>query len=204
MFDEKYPEVDPNKKTAKDRWEAHYAGEGYLFGKEPVALLKSHLGALRKGKALDVGMGEGRNAVYLAAHGFQVQGVEIAPSALKKAGKLAEEKKVTVDIKPQNLDFYLMPLMGFDTIVMTYFRPVSRFFSELRRGLAVGGTLLIEAHTVEHFKTQNPPNPYLEFEDCFKPNELLHNLKDLQILYYKEMPEGNSHLVQLIAKKVNK
>ncbi len=204
MFDEKYPEVDPNKKTAKEKWEAHYAGDSYLFGKEPVSLLKTHLGALKKGKALDVGMGEGRNAVYLAAHGFQVQGVEIAPSALKKAAKLAEEKKVSVDIKPQNLDFFLMPLMGLDTIIMTYFKPVNRFYSEIKRGLAVGGTVLIEAYTVAHYRAQNPPNPYLEFEDCFKPNELLTALKDLHIIYYKEMPEGNSHLVQLIAQKVNR
>ena len=57
MFDEKYPEVDPNKKTAVQLWEERYANPGYLFGKEPVLTLKNYISVLQKGKTLDVGMG---------------------------------------------------------------------------------------------------------------------------------------------------
>lgn len=202
MLDEpQYPEHDPNKKTAPQLWEERYAGEGYLFGKEPCLLLKNMVSALRPGKALDIGMGEGRNTVFLAGKGFQIEGVDCSKAAVEKAKKLAAEKGVTIEAKTQNLDFFLMPLMKYDTIVMTYFRPQARFFSEIRRGLVAGGTFALEAYTVDHFKAQNPANPLLDFEECYKPNEVLSHLKDFHVLYYKELPEGNSHLVQLIAQK---
>jgi len=204
MFDDiQYPEIDPNKKNAVQLWDERYQKPEYLFGKEPSDFLKTFIGSLSKGAALDVAMGEGRNSVFLAEKGFKVEGLDCSAKAIEKAKKLATEKKVSVDAKVQNLDFYLMPLMKFNTIVMAYYRPATRFFSELKRGLVAGGTVLIEGYTVDHFK-KNQNNPYLDLDQCFKPNELLSHLKDLQVLYYKEMVEGNSHLVYAIAQKNQK
>lgn len=201
MFDEKYPEPDPNKKPAAQVWDERYAGEKYLFGKEPVLLLKNYLSILKPGKAVEIACGEGRNSVFLAQNGFQIEGVDCSKNAIEKAKKLAAEKNATAEFKTQNLDFFLMPLMKYDTIVMTYYRPQARFFSEVRRGLVAGGTFALEAYTVDHLRAQNVPNPNIDFEDCFKPNEVLSHLKDFHVLLYKEIPEGNSHTVQVIAKK---
>jgi SAM-dependent methyltransferase len=203
LDDFKYREPDPNKKPPAEVWNQRYAGESYLFGKEPVLALKSHVGQLRRGKAIEIAMGEGRNSVFLAQQGFEVEGIDCASVAIEKAKKLAAEKKVTGDFKVQNLDFFLMPLMKYDSIVMTYYRPLPRFFSEIRRGLVLGGTFLLEAYTVEQMR-QSPPNPILDFEECYKPNEILSHLKEFQILYYSELPEGQSHTVQVIARKVQK
>lgn len=203
MFDEKYPEVDPNKKQANEVWNERYGSSGYLFGKEPVLALKSYVGALKKGKTLDIAMGEGRNSVFLAANGFQVEGLDCSAKAIEKAKALAAEKNVQIDAKTQNLDFFLMPLMKYDSVVMTYYRPQARFFSEIRRGLVAGGTVLIEAYTSEHFKA-NPQQPGLDFDQCFKPNEILGLIKDLHVLLYREIPEGKTHIVQCIAEKRNK
>jgi tellurite methyltransferase len=204
MFDEKYPEVDPNKRTAVQIWEERYGSSGYIFGKEPVLALKNHVSALRKGKALDVAMGEGRNSVYLASQGFQVEGVDCSAKAIEKAKALAAEKKVSIEAKTQNLDFFLMPLMKYDTILMTYYKPAQRFFSEIRRGLVQGGTFLLEAYTTEHMKGEGSKNPLIDFDQCYKPNEILHQLKEFHIMFYKEIPDGNSHLVQVIAQKTGK
>lgn len=202
LDDMNYPEPDPNKKTAQQVWDERYGGEGYLFGKEPIPFLKHYLNVLSKGKAIDIAMGEGRNAVFLAQQGFEVSGIDCSSKAVEKARKLAQEKNVPLDAKVQNLDFFLMPLMKYDTIIMTYFRPLVRFFSEIRRGLVLGGTFAFEAHTVEHYKQF--PNPLVAFEECYKPNEVLHNLREFQILFYREIPEGNAHLVQAIALKAKK
>lgn len=204
MFDDiQYPEVDPNKKNAQQLWEERYAQSGYLFGKEPTDFLKTFIQQLTKGSALDVAAGEGRNAVFLAQQGFKVEALDCSAKGIEKAKALAQEKKVTVDFKVQNLDFFLMPLMKYNTIVMAYYKPAPRFFSELKRGLSAGGTVVIEGYTTEHFK-KNSQNGYLDLDQCFKPNEVLGHLKDLQVLYYKEMAEGNSHLVHAIAQKVHK
>ncbi len=202
MFDEKYPEVDPNKKTALQIWEERYAGTSYLFGKEPALVLKNHFGVLRKGKTLDIATGEGRNAVFLAEKGFTVEGIDCSKKAIDKAKQLAEEKKVTADFKTQNLDFFLMPLMKYDTVSMMYFKPQGRFFSEIRRGLVAGGTFVMEAYLTEQVRlnTSNP-NPNIDFDQCYKPNEVLGLLKEFDVLFYQELPEGNTHTVQVIARK---
>lgn len=201
MFDDiQYPEADPNKKSALDLWQERYSGEGYLFGKEPSPLVKSFASHLLKGPTLDVAMGEGRNSAFLASQGFQVEGLDCSPRAIEKANQLAKEKKVIIQAKVQNLDFFLMPLMKYSSIVMAYYKPAPRFFSELKRGLVAGGTLLIEGYTTEHLK-KNSQNPNLDFEQCFKPNELLGHLKDLHVIYYKEMAEENNQFVYAIAKK---
>ena len=202
MFDEKYPELDPNKKSATEIWEARYSSPSYLFGKEPILSLKNFVQNLKSGKVLDVAMGEGRNAVFLAEKGFQVEGMDCSTKAIQKAKSLAEEKKVGVEAKVQNLDFFLMPLMKYDSIVMSYFKPLPRFFSEIKRGLVMGGTVLFEAYTTEHFKLQSPANPLIDLDQCFKPNELLAQLKDFHLLYYHEMGEGNAHWVRAIGRKV--
>ena len=201
LDDFKYPEPDPNKKTAAEIWNSRYAGDKYLFGKDPVLSLKNFMSYLRKGKALDIAMGEGRNTVFLAQQGFQAEGIDCSSVAIEKAKNLAEEKKTAIETKTQNLDFFLMPLMKYDTILMTYFKPLPRFFSEVKRGLVAGGTFLFEAYTVEHLRHQSPPNPNIDFEECYKPNEVLAHLKEFQILYYKELPDGNAHTIQCIARK---
>ena len=65
-------------------WDKKYGTEAYIFGKEPVAFLREHIDVLPKGKALDVAMGEGRNAVFLAKNGFEVDGCDISEIAVKK------------------------------------------------------------------------------------------------------------------------
>ena len=205
MFDEiEYREPDPNKKTAQEIWEARYAGDKYLYGKEPSLSLKTYFEILKKGKALDVAMGEGRNAVFLAEKGFEVEGCDCSPKAVEKAKKLAQEKNVKLEAKVQNLDFFLMPLMKYDTVIMTNFKPLPRFFSEIRRGLVLGGTCVLEAYTVDHYKEYQGKDPNLDFDQCYKPNEMLRALKEFRILYYKEMKEGATHIVQAIAMKDQK
>lgn len=199
MDDFQYREPDPNKRPAADVWNERYAGSGYLFGKEPCLVVRNHVEALRKGKTLDVASGEGRNAVFLAKQGFVVEGVDCSSAAVEKAKRLAGEQGVSVDAKTQNLDFFLMPLMKYDTVLMTYFKPLPRFYSEIKRGLVAGGTVAIEAYLME--QARKHPTPTLDVDQCFKPNELLHALKDFEVLYYSELPQGAQYVVQAIAKK---
>lgn len=201
LDDFKYPEADPNKKTAQQIWDERYEGESFLFGKEPMPFLKHYVSSLKLGKAIDIGAGEGRNSVFLAQQGFTVDAIDCSTKGVEKIKRLAAEKNVQVEAKTQNLDFFLMPLMRYDTIVMAYFKPQARFFSEVRRGLVPGGTFLLEAYTVDHLRYQSTPNPMISIEDCYKPNEILSYLKEFHILYYKELPEGNSYSVQVIAQK---
>lgn len=200
MDDNLYPTHDPNKKTAPQLWDERYSGPDYLYGKEPSSFVRSYASLLKQGKLIDIATGEGRNLAYLASLGFECEGIDCSPKGIEKTKKLLEEKKVKAEARIVNLDFFLMPLMKYDSVVMTYFRPMPRFFSEIRRGLVMNGTFLLEACTVEHYK--NPKNQTnLDFDQCYKENEVLKLLKDFTVLYYKEMKEGDSVIVQALAQK---
>ena len=59
---------------------------------EPASFLVENLALLRRGTALDIAMGEGRNAVFLARQGFAVEGVDISPESVKKALEEAHQQ----------------------------------------------------------------------------------------------------------------
>ncbi len=69
----------------KNRWNKRYNTGEYLYGKKPLKFLKDKLNILVRGKALVLAMGEGRNAVFLAGNGFDVDGCDISEKAVEKA-----------------------------------------------------------------------------------------------------------------------
>ena len=73
-----------SKPKDKDRWNKKYDTEVYLFGEKPIPFLVDNIHILKKGIALDVAMGEGRNGVYLATQGFDVTGFDISEKGLEK------------------------------------------------------------------------------------------------------------------------
>jgi tellurite methyltransferase len=189
------------KENSKEWWEQKYAStDGYLYGKAPSPFLVEHVGLLKKGETVDVAMGEGRNAVFLAMKGFNVTGVDFSTTALDRAGRLAQESGVKIEPKSTDLDFFLIPLMKYDTIIVIDFHPPLTMMKNLARGLAPGGTLLLEGHTVEQLKLENAPKP--ENFELFKPNEALEHVRDLHLILYNERQiSPNAARVQLIARK---
>ena len=186
---------------AKKYWDAFYTKNSFKSGKEPSPFLQEMLPRLQKGKALDVGMGEGVNAVYLAKNGFEVKGFDISPVAVERAASYAKDNNAAVECKGADLDLFLFKLMEYHTVIMTYFKPaVKRYYSELIRTLKQGGTVLVESYLLEDRKEIIPQDEaYRDY--YFKPNELLHHLKGLRILYYNEGLVDGRHVLQCVAQK---
>jgi len=63
-----------------------------VWGFEPDWELKAYLRAISKGKALDLGLGEGRNALFLARSGFEVEGIDLSQEAVRRCNELAQGK----------------------------------------------------------------------------------------------------------------
>ncbi|MCS4534585.1 class I SAM-dependent methyltransferase [Neisseria montereyensis] len=77
------------------KWDERYQTEEYVFGTEPnefIARIEPYLPS--EGKALDLATGEGRNGIFLAQHGLDVEGVDMSAKGLEKAQNLADEKGV--------------------------------------------------------------------------------------------------------------
>ena len=157
---------------------------------QPSPFLVEQLPRIQKGRALDLAMGEGRNAVYLAEKGFVVDGVDLSRKSVQKAASLARSRGVRINGIVADLEQYTIRPRRYDLIACFFYlaRPL---FQEIINALRPGGAILYQSVTTEEMKI----NPSFPKERCLAPNELLHAFKALRILYYDESPpiEGKSH-----------
>lgn len=77
-------------------WDRRYAGTELVWSAEPNRFVSGELAGLPPGTALDLGCGEGRNAVWLAARGWDVVAVDFSAVALDKGRRVAERAGVHV------------------------------------------------------------------------------------------------------------
>jgi tellurite methyltransferase len=189
-------------KADQKRWNDRFGREEFAFGKEPNPFLKKHIRLLPKGKALDIASGEGRNAVFLAQHGFEVDAVDISEKGLKKARKLAREKGVKINTFLIDLDQYQIKKERYNLIANFYFLR-RRLILRIKKGLKKGGKVIFETYLLEH-RTLGTGGPK-QAKYFLKPNELLGLFKDFRILFYREgiFKEGGRKkaVASLIAEK---
>jgi SAM-dependent methyltransferase len=95
------------------------------------------------GTALDVGMGEGRNAIYLAQQGWQVTGVDVADQALAYAQKRAKALNVKITTVEQDVDQFDWGTNKWDLIVVSY-AGGREYASRVLKALKPGGVLVLE------------------------------------------------------------
>ena len=134
------------------------------------------------GKALDLAMGAGRNAVYLAKEGFEVEGIDISAEAVARAISLAGREGVSISTVIADLENgYKLPPAAFDLIVCFYYlhRPL---IPEIREALRPGGVVVYETYNCDQAEWGLPKNP----DHLLKHNELLNMFCDYRILRYRE------------------
>ena len=167
----------------RKRWDERFGEKEFAFGKKASPFLKRHMPRLPKGKALDLAAGEGRNAVFLAHHGFDVDAVDISKVGLMKAKKLAKEMGVRMHTLRADLDTYKIKEGQYDLITNFYFLRRS-LIPKIKKGLKRGGKVIFETYLLEHrnLATSGPK----QAKYFLKSNELLRLFKGLRILFYRE------------------
>ena len=131
-------------------WDQRFAEPGYKYGTQPNAWLQAEAHRLAPGsRVLVPGDGEGRNGVWLAQQGHQVQSVDSSSIGLAKARALATERGVAIDTLCADLADWAPPAASVDAVVLVFvhLRPALRATVHRRLAQAVvpGGWLLIEA-----------------------------------------------------------
>jgi tellurite methyltransferase len=185
---------------ADDRlaWDKTYNRKDYVYGKNPAAFLAAHIDKLPKGRVLDIAMGEGRNAVFLAKKGFLVEGVDISSVGIKKAQKLAAENGVKIQAVNADLNKYRIRPGSYSVILNFYYLQRS-LFPEIIAGLKKGGVVVFESNTTEQLK--NPGAGDFGRDMLLEPGELRRAFSDLEIVYYAETNDGRNAVASLIARK---
>jgi len=189
-------------KSDQRRWDQRFRGKKFAFGKKANSFLRKYIALLPKGKVLDLAAGEGRNAVFLAQHGFKVDAVDISEIGLNKTQKLAQKRMVRVHTILADLDAYQIKRGDYALITNFYFLN-RNIVPKMKRGLKKGGMVIFETYLLEHRRlhTGGPKNP----KYFLKPNELLHLFKGFRVLVYREgiFEEGGKRkaVASLIAQK---
>ena len=166
---------------------------------EPAQFLVQNVDLLPKGRVLDVAMGSGRNAIYLARLGFDVEGVDMLPEAVDIALELAQKDAVTIKAQVADLEgnYYIEK----DTyVVIICFNYLQRsLVSQIKDGLRKGGIVVYETFIVDQARFGKPKNP----DYLLRHNELLDMFRDFRCLRYREgVFEGPRAVASIIAQKV--
>ena len=185
-----------------------YSEPASSFKTTPNDFLRSAVGTAPPGKALDVAMGEGRNAVYLASSGWDVTGFDISKVGLEKAQERARQSGVkinTVQSSAENFDF---GRNQWDLVVLEY-APVRyddvNFMQRLRDSVKPGGYVLVETPVEwQDAKSKRPRVP-----GDLEPGELKAHFPGFEMVLYREAV-GTSDwfpretlMVRMLARKPN-
>ena len=195
-------------------WNKRFEHAGYLFGTQPNVYLQAqqhHFPA--SGRALCVADGEGRNSVWLARQGLQVDAFDISEVGVAKARKLAQEAGVQVNYAVADCEQWPWPLDHYDMVAAIFVQFADpamrgRLFANMVGALKPGGLLVLQGYTPKQleYKTGGPPilaNLYTEqlLRDAFADLALV----ELR-MYEDDLAEGEHHLgrsalVGLVARK---
>ena len=180
------------------QWDQIYNKREYVFGKEAAAFLREQVDRLPIGRALDIATGEGRNAVFLAKKGFQVDAVDLSEVALKKARRLARENHVTINTIEADLNTYTIR-PGYYDVILNFDYLQRSLIPEIKRGLRRGGIVVYENYTIKQL--ENTGGKALQRNFLLDEGELPKLFKDFKILVYRQTNDGKNARASLIAQK---
>lgn len=164
-------------------WDERYRGATLLWTERPNHLLVEQVSGLRTGRALDLGTGEGRNAVWLAEQGWRVTAVDFSQVALERGAKIAERNGVDVEWVQADLTRYRPPAAAFDLVVILYVHLAGDarrgFLEQAAAALRPGGRLVIVGHDVENLAAGHggPQDPSI----LYTPDRIVAELPGLTV-----------------------
>jgi SAM-dependent methyltransferase len=151
-------------------WDARYAEADRIWSGNPNGALVAEVSGLAPGRALDVGCGEGADAVWLARRGWDVTALDVSRVALDRAELHAREAGVRVRWVHAGLLDAALPAGSFDLVSAQYpvllRTPANDAERALLAAVAPGGTLLVVHHAdmdPEHARSRGfDPDDYVQ------------------------------------------
>jgi tellurite methyltransferase len=167
---------------------------------EASRFLVENIPILPKGRVLDIAIGNGRNAVYLATMGFQVEGIDISPIAIESALESARAAGVEIRVQVADLEGnYHIEKKAYDLIICFNYLQRS-LIPDIRNGIRPGGMIVYETFIVDQVRFGKPRDP----DHLLEHNELLHMFRDFRCLSYHEgVIEDRKAVAGIIAEKVH-
>lgn len=181
-----------------------YSSKTPGFATEPNALLVATAEGRQPGRALDIGMGQGRNSVFLAMKGWDVTGFDLSDEGIATARRNAERAGVKINAIAGTEDAFDYGTERWDLIVFVY-EPfpitTAAYVQRLHRSLRPGGIVVIEGFGEEESVKNRPAT-------AIDPGRLLAAFKDFRLVHYQDavaVPDWGGprprRLVRMVAEK---
>ena len=157
-------------------WDERYAAAERVWSVGPNQFVAAELAGLTAGTALDLGCGEGRNAIWLARRGWTVTAVDFSAVAVERGRRTAGDLPISWQVG----DVLTAPLPRVELVVVAYLQlPAGQRRTALRRAFAAlnpGGTFLAVAHDSTNLAegTGGPQDP----EVLYTAEDVLSDLED--------------------------
>ena len=184
-----------------DQYNPIYRGEaGDVFSRKPNAFLVEMVRGRRPGTALDVGMGQGRNSIFLAQQGWDVTGFDSSDEGIRQAKAEADRLGLKLRAEVNTFENYDFGENRWDLIVLTY-EPTQQIAPHIERALKPGGVVIVEDRHVDT-RRMWPAG-------TFTNNQLMSLFPRLRVLRYEDAwarsdwsaSQTDERLVRLCAEK---
>lgn len=168
------------KRAEVERWNRVLTAEKPTFNTKPNDFLVEMAKGRKPGTALDVGMGQGRNAVWLAQQGWDVTGFDPADKAVALAAENARKLGVSLKTEVKGMEDFNFGERRWDLILISYV--TGREMTDvLQRALKPGGVLIIEGFHRDATKGRSIGGSVV-----FDTGELPKLYPDLRVVRYEE------------------
>jgi 2-polyprenyl-3-methyl-5-hydroxy-6-metoxy-1,4-benzoquinol methylase len=174
------------------------------FASVPSQFLVGAVKDVRPGRALDLGMGQGRNAVALAARGWAVTGVDVSGEAVAAASRNADKAGVKVHGVKSDYASFALGREAWDLVAMIFaWAPVDEpaFVERVKASLKPGGLVVFENFV------STPERPYPPMVRALPPEGTRAAFAGFEILSYEELVGTadwggpDSAIVRMVARK---
>ena len=165
-------------------WDARYSDAELVWSGEPNQFVAQFLSDLPPGSAIDLGAGEGRNAVWLAKQGWDVTAVDFSAVGLEKARRMAFEAQVQLATVVSDAETF-EPTYPVDLVLLSYLQVPdvlqARVLRRVRNWVKPGGVVLVVAHDKSNVELGHggPPDPGV----CFTVEQTVAALEGMRIDY---------------------
>lgn len=199
-------------KFGSEFWNERYSTQEFIYGTEPNKFFAENIEHIIPGKILLLGEGEGRNAVYAAQLGWDVQAVDFSSAAKQKAMELAETRNVKIKYDIADLNQYSPNQNEFNVVagIFCHLNPQARkrIHKEIIKALLPGGKILMEVFEKSQLgKTSGGPQKeemlysIEEFKTDFKTLKIdLLELKNIN-LNESDKHKGEASVIRFIGTK---
>ena len=190
--------------SSAEFWDERYRDAERLWSQNANALLVDFAAALQPGRALDIGAGEGRNAIWLATCGWRVTALDVSKVGLERAAKRAAEEGADLECVVGDWREYV-PASPVDLVVISFMHPYpgerAAMFERARASLVPGGHLFTVGVDVSEHGRRGPPDA----DRLYTPERLSEALSGFEVLrcesvaYEGETRDGRRSVLDVVA-----